>query len=64
MLYLEGLQRTPPQEEEPLDFEDDGGDIRSDIQEGSNVTRTIPIQTTGIVSESRHPALDHRLNLA
>lgn len=55
LLYLESLQKTPPQEEENLDFEDDGGgDIRSDVQEGSNVTRTIPIQTTGMVSKLRH----------
>jgi len=51
MLYLEGLEKTPPQGEEQLDFGDDGGDdIRSDVQEGSNITRTIPIQTTGLVS--------------
>lgn len=57
LLYLESLRKTPPQEEENLDFEDDGGgDIRSDVQEGSNVTRTIPIQTTGVVSELRHNA--------
>lgn len=65
MLYLESLQKTPPLEDENLDFEDDiGGDIRSDVQEGSNVARTIPIQTTGVVSRLRDDALEHRLTLA
>ncbi|TFY63164.1 hypothetical protein EVJ58_g3410 [Rhodofomes roseus] len=57
LLYLEGLQKTPPQEEENLDLDDDAGgdDIRSDVQEGSNITRTIPIQTTGIPEREPGP---------
>lgn len=65
LLYLESLQKTPPQEEEQLDYEDDGeGDIRSDVQEGSNVTRTIPIETTGVVSRLHHIVPEARLTLA
>ena len=65
LLYLESLQKTPPQEEEQLDYEDDGeGDIRSDVQEGSNVTRTIPIETTGAVSRLHHTVPEARLTFA
>ena len=56
---------SPPQEEEQLDYEDDGeGDIRSDVQEGSNVTRTIPIETTGAVSRLHHTVPEARLTFA
>ena len=65
LLYLESLQKTPPQEEGQLDYEDDGeGDIRSDVQEGSNVTRTIPIETTGAVSRLHHTVPEARLTFA
>jgi len=37
--------------EEDVDYGDGGDDIRSDVQEGSEVARTIAIHTTGIVSD-------------
>lgn len=73
LLYLEGMQRAPPAEEENDNASllrspkprsvassrrleriaaDGNDDIRSDVQEGngSDIARTIPIQTTGNVS--------------
>lgn len=92
MLYLEGMQKAPPDDgektssvrssrmrspppkgsmtssarrleelaEENVDYDGHGNggeDIRSDVQEGngSDMARTIPIHTTGLVSARSRP---------
>ena len=87
MLYLQGMEDTPPEDDvasamgsemhrssrskskaassvrqmEHVVDDDNGEDIRSDIQEHpSELGRTIPIQTTGIVSRIPARSLPRR----